>query len=113
MGRDFLPRGSGIVTRCPLILQLRRLVRSSESDQIEEQKEYAEFLHRPNDRFFDFDDVRAEIVAQTEKIAGSSKGISQTPIRLTIYSEKLVDLTLVDLPGLTKVPVQGQPQDIE
>jgi GTP-binding protein EngB required for normal cell division len=25
VGRDFLPRGSGIVTRCPLVLQLRRL----------------------------------------------------------------------------------------
>jgi replication fork clamp-binding protein CrfC len=25
----------------------------------------------------------------------------------------LVDLTLVDLPGMTKVPVKGQPQDIE
>ena len=77
---------------------------SDKKDQDEEQKEYAEFLHRPNDRFYDFDDVRAEIVAQTEKIAGNSKGISSTPIRLTIYSENLVDLTLVDLPGLTKVP---------
>ena len=25
VGRDFLPRGTGIVTRCPLVLQLRRL----------------------------------------------------------------------------------------
>lgn len=24
VGRDFLPRGQGIVTRCPLVLQLRR-----------------------------------------------------------------------------------------
>jgi replication fork clamp-binding protein CrfC len=35
------------------------------------------------------------------------------PISLTIYSDKLVDLTMVDLPGMTKVPVKGQPQDIE
>ena len=34
-------------------------------------------------------------------------------ISLTIYSSKLVDLTLVDLPGMTKVPVKGQPHDIE
>lgn len=32
---------------------------------------------------------------------------------MTIYSPKVVDLTLVDLPGMTKVPVHGQPQDIE
>ena len=42
-----------------------------------------------------------------------NKGISLDPISLTIYSPKLVDLTLVDLPGMTKVPVKGQPQDIE
>lgn len=33
VGRDFLPRGSGIVTRCPLILQLRQLRRSEDSKQ--------------------------------------------------------------------------------
>ncbi len=32
---------------------------------------------------------------------------------MIIYSKKVVDLTLVDLPGITKVPVQGQPADIE
>jgi dynamin 1-like protein len=35
------------------------------------------------------------------------------PISLTIYSPHVVDLTMVDLPGMTKVPVKGQPQDIE
>ena len=25
VGRDFLPRGTGIVTRCPLILNLKRI----------------------------------------------------------------------------------------
>ena len=35
------------------------------------------------------------------------------PISLTIYSPHVVDLTMVDLPGITKVPVKGQPQDIE
>jgi replication fork clamp-binding protein CrfC len=32
---------------------------------------------------------------------------------LTIYSPYVVDLTMVDLPGMTKVPVKGQPADIE
>lgn len=32
---------------------------------------------------------------------------------MTIYSPHLVDLTMVDLPGITKVPVKGQPADIE
>ncbi len=32
---------------------------------------------------------------------------------LKIYSPRVVTLTLVDLPGLTKVPVGDQPDDIE
>lgn len=35
------------------------------------------------------------------------------PINLRIFSPNVLTLTLVDLPGLTKVPVGGQPQDIE
>ena len=31
------------------------------------------------------------------------KGISKEPIILRIYSPKVVNLTLVDLPGITKV----------
>ena len=34
-----------------------------------------------------------------------SKGISNEPIILRIYSPKVVNLTLVDLPGITKVNI--------
>lgn len=47
------------------------------------------------------------------RIAGSDKNISDEPISLTIYSANVVDLTLVDLPGITKVPIRSQPTDIE
>jgi len=53
--------------------------------------------------------VRKEIEEQTLRIAGSEKNISDEPINLCIYSPNLVDLTLVDLPGITKVPIKGQP----
>nr|CAB3473908.1 unnamed protein product [Digitaria exilis] len=69
VGKDFLPRGAGIVTRRPLVLQLNR---------IDGPGEYAEFMHLKNTRFTDF----------------------------------VVNLTLVDLPGLTKVAVEGQPDSI-
>ena len=39
--------------------------------------------------------------------------MSDQPIFLTIHSQNVVDLTLVDLPGITKVPVKGQAIDIE
>ncbi|XP_055335959.1 dynamin-1-like protein isoform X3 [Paramacrobiotus metropolitanus] len=44
---------------------------------------------------------------------GTNKGIGSQPINLRIFSESVVNLTLVDLPGLTKNPVGDQPRDIE
>ena len=46
-------------------------------------------------------------------MAGDNKGICPEPISLKYYSTKVLSLTLVDLPGLTKVPVGEQPEDIE
>ena len=40
---------------------------------------------------------------QTLTMAGDNKGICPEPISLKFYSEKVLSLTLVDLPGLTKV----------
>ncbi|XP_026095877.1 dynamin-2 isoform X9 [Carassius auratus] len=102
VGRDFLPRGSGIVTRRPLILQL-----------VNNKAEYAEFLHCKGRKFVDFDEVRQEIEAETDRITGSNKGISPIPINLRVYSPHVLNLTLIDLPGMTKVAVGDQPPDIE
>ncbi|XP_029357581.1 dynamin-2 isoform X6 [Echeneis naucrates] len=102
VGRDFLPRGSGIVTRRPLILQL-----------VNSKAEYAEFLHCKGRKFVDFDEVRQEIEAETDRLTGSNKGISPIPINLRVYSPNVLNLTLIDLPGMTKVAVGDQPADIE
>ncbi|CAH2068389.1 unnamed protein product, partial [Iphiclides podalirius] len=102
VGKDFLPRGSGIVTRRPLILQL-----------IHGNAEYAEFLHCKGKKFTDFNEVRSEIEAETDRVTGSNKGISPVPINLRVYSPNVLNLTLIDLPGLTKVPIGDQPADIE
>ncbi|XP_053195367.1 dynamin-1a isoform X1 [Scomber japonicus] len=102
VGKDFLPRGSGIVTRRPLVLQLMNC-----------PTEYAEFLHCKGKKFIDFDEVRQEIEAETDRVTGANKGISPVPINLRVYSPHVLNLTLVDLPGMTKVPVGDQPADIE
>ena len=68
-------------------------------------KEYGEFLHRPGEKFYDFYAIRTEIAARTDVIAGGSKNISMDKISLTIYSPNVVDVVMVDLPGMTKVPV--------
>lgn len=64
-------------------------------------------------------------------MTGSNKGISNVPINLRVYSPNgkifclfavvvlnflvfaVLNLTLIDLPGLTKVPIGDQPADIE
>jgi vacuolar protein sorting-associated protein 1 len=122
-----LPRGSGIVTRRPLVLQLinrpspthlqtngvTEKELSSTSDKEANVDEWGEFLHIPGQKFYDFNKIRDEIVKETEAKAGRNVGISPAPINLRVYSPNVLTLTLVDLPGLTKVPVGDQPKDIE
>ncbi|GJP57066.1 hypothetical protein CLOM_g16103 [Closterium sp. NIES-68] len=102
VGKDFLPRGSGIVTRRPLVLQLHK----------QDGPEYAEFMHAQGKKITDFNLVRKEIADETDRITGKTKGISSVPIHLSIYSPNVIDLTLVDLPGLTKIAVDGQHESI-
>ncbi|XP_043712686.1 dynamin-related protein 3A-like isoform X2 [Telopea speciosissima] len=109
VGRDFLPRGSDICTRRPLVLQLVQTKRKPDGTE----EEYGEFLHLPKKRIYDFSEIRREIQAETEREAGGNKGVSDKQIRLKIYSPNVLDITLVDLPGITKVPVGDQPSDIE
>ncbi|XP_067024707.1 dynamin-1-like protein [Acropora muricata] len=143
VGRDFLPRGSGVVTRRPLILQLVHTATKSkagnskkanketpvehedveayfsddEGDASEKEKEepdeWGKFLHLKERKMTDFDEICEEIERETERVTGTNKGISSEPIRLKIYSPRVLNLTLVDLPGVTKVPVGDQPLDIE
>jgi len=101
VGKDFLPRGSGIVTRRPLILQL-----------INGPTEYGEFLHCKGQKFMDFPAIMKEIENETDRVTGGNKGISNLPINLRVYSPNVLNITLIDLPGLTKVPIGDQPADI-
>uniref|UniRef100_A0A060SZB5 dynamin GTPase n=1 Tax=Blastobotrys adeninivorans TaxID=409370 RepID=A0A060SZB5_BLAAD len=120
VGKDFLPRGTGIVTRRPLILQLVNLPseeaasgEGAEKRSLSGGSEWGEFLHLPNQKFYDFEAIREEIEKETSRIAGSNKGINRLPINLKIFSPHVLNITLVDLPGLTKIPIGDQPTDIE
>uniref|UniRef100_S4RC71 Dynamin-1-like protein n=1 Tax=Petromyzon marinus TaxID=7757 RepID=S4RC71_PETMA len=131
VGRDFLPRGTGIVTRRPLVLQLvhvipdERIRPGGEENGTAstaarlilfagvEAEEWGKFLHTKNKVYSDFNEIRQEIENETERITGTNKGISSEAIHLKIFSPHVLNLTLVDLPGITKVPVGDQPVDIE
>ena len=98
VGKDFLPRGSGIVTRRPLVLQL---VNGKPGTP-----EFGEFLHKPGRKFTDFDEIRAEIDADTERIAGDNKGISDVPINLKITASMINKcFTTISLKAVEKVGV--------
>lgn len=147
VGRTFLPRGTGIVTRRPLILQLyntntqddpsvqshdmndlelaesidqqlsydvdRTQTASTDDNANNSLEEWGEFLHLSNQKFYDFTEIQQEIIRDTNRITGHNKGINSTPIHLKIYSPHVLNLTMVDLPGIAKVAVGDQPLDIE
>lgn len=103
VGRDFLPRGQGIVTRRPLVLQLINTPEPTNSSP-NSYREWGQFLHIDK-KFTEFSEIRKEIEQETFRVAGQNKGVSKLPISLRIYSPDVLDLTLVDLPGLTKVHI--------
>lgn len=109
VGRDFLPRGPEICTRRPLVLQLVK-VGPQPGGKV---AEWGEFLHAPGKIFHDFNRIRQEISNETDRVVGTNKNVSDKPIRLKICSPNVLTMTLVDLPGITKVPVGDQPSNIE
>jgi GTP-binding protein EngB required for normal cell division len=100
-----LPRGQGICTRVPLVMRLQD---DPSADAPRLQLEYSNGHVVPTSEAM----VADAINAATAEIAGSGKGISDAPITLVVRKRGVPDLTLVDLPGITRVPVQGQPEDI-
>ncbi|KAL0229725.1 hypothetical protein PCE1_003293 [Barthelona sp. PCE] len=113
VGRDFLPSGSNVVTRRPLILQLIKTSKKVKASDGKEYNEWGEFLHKPNRVYTDYAEIMQEIEQDTSRIAGQNKGISTLPINLKLHSSHFLDLTLIDLPGLTKIPVGDQTKDID
>jgi dynamin 1-like protein len=84
--------------------------------QDEHAKPWGVFEEIPGKKYTDFPgDVRNNINVLTDKVAGAKKGIVDKPIILNIFSHTCPDLTLIDLPGITRIPLAGsdQPNNIE
>lgn len=172
IGKDFLPRGAGVVTRRPILIQLVKVKPEPQAQPAagaaaegKPSKEpqpakgrpgalnvtawmsstspsstaapaaapgaaapgaaekrdarkardvfWVEFLHRPGEKFSDVAAIRDEIQAETDRTAGTNKKLVPTALIIKVYSSDVVDLTIIDLPGITKVPVGDQPPDIE
>ncbi|XP_004466363.1 interferon-induced GTP-binding protein Mx1 [Dasypus novemcinctus] len=100
-----LPRGSGIVTRCPLVLKLKKLTNEEKWRGKVTYEDYEIDIS-------DASEVEEEINKAQNVIAGEGLGISQKLINLEVCSPDVPDLTLIDLPGITRVAVGNQPADI-
>lgn len=57
--------------------------------------------------------MKSTIEFLTDKVAGKTKNIVDKPITLTVYSHTCPDLTMIDLPGITRIPIDGQDANIE
>ncbi|GMY37778.1 dynamin-related protein 4C-like [Fagus crenata] len=98
-----LPRGLGICTRVPLIMRLHH-----------QPLPQPELVLKFKGKVVKTDEVHVSeaIKRATDEIAGPFKGISDVPLTLEVRKNGVPDLTMIDLPGISRVPVHGQPDNI-
>ena len=100
MGLDILPADAKMCTRCPCVLSLQ----------------YDAAASTPLFRFDDIDDfdvfqshsdleVQSRILEMQQHVAEDAP-VSATEIRLTVRSDKVPTLTLIDLPGRVRAQVE-------
>ena len=65
-----------------------------------------------NKKYTDFSAVRDNIQKLTDDLAGTQGNIVNDPIKLKVFSTDCPDLTIIDLPGITRIDMKGQ-KDIE
>lgn len=102
IARITLPKGMGCVTKTPLELKLRR-----RDPNGLKQHDYATIRHAKmvEGELKDIDDlnqIETEIARLSKEITDSERlPIVNVPIYLTIYRENQIDLSMIDLPGMT------------
>ncbi|XP_077335909.1 interferon-induced GTP-binding protein Mx2-like [Lithobates pipiens] len=99
-----LPRGSGIVTRCPLELRLKKSSKGSKWTGEIKYRDQKVKLKNPGK-------VEHEVRKAQDFIAGAGSGVSDELITLEVISPNVPDLTLIDLPGITRVAIGNQQAD--
>lgn len=75
VGLNFLPRGSGVVTRRPLELRLQKLSNKEDS------KPYGKFKGDET-KYYDFKEIKSKIEQLTNDVCGMNYGIVDNPIVL-------------------------------
>lgn len=104
VGHEFLPKGNNMVTRRPIELTLINTPESA--------AEYAEFPALKLGHITDFIQVQKTLTDLNLSVP-DNLAVSDDPIQLSIYSPKVPDLTLIDLPGYIQVAASDQPGSLK
>ena len=101
VGHEFLPKGKNMVTRRPI-----------ELDLINSEEEYCEFPQLKLGKIKSFDKVQKTLF-DLNMAVDEAECVSKAPILLKIYSPKVPDLTMIDLPGYIQVSNANQPKELK
>ncbi|SPQ21892.1 10b7b069-19e3-44d9-a836-c36664a0b0d4 [Thermothielavioides terrestris] len=104
VGHEFLPKGSNMITRRPIELTL--------VNDPEARADYGEFPDLGLTRVTDFSLIQKTLTELNQSVP-ESLCVTDDPIRLTIHSPKIPDLSLIDLPGYIQVAGENQPRELK
>ncbi|KAK0616086.1 P-loop containing nucleoside triphosphate hydrolase protein [Bombardia bombarda] len=104
VGHEFLPKGTNMVTRRPIELTL--------VNDPDAKHDYAEFPDIGLPKTTDFSLVQKTLTELNQAVP-ESECVTDDPIRLTIHSPKVPDLSLIDLPGYIQVAGENQPRELK
>ncbi|KAF3930650.1 Dynamin-1 [Dactylella cylindrospora] len=104
VGHEFLPKGANMVTRRPIELTL---VNTPDSNV-----EYGEFPTLNLGKITDFTHIQRTLTDLNLAVP-EKECVSDDPIRLTIYSKNVPDLSLIDLPGYIQLSAYDQPEELK
>ena len=104
VGHEFLPKGSNMITRRPIELTL-----VSTPDV---QAEYGEFPALGLGKISDFTQIQ-KTLTDLNLAVPAVDCVSDDPIKLTISSPNVPDLSLIDLPGYIQVSGRDQPPELK
>ncbi|KAK8034490.1 dynamin GTPase [Apiospora rasikravindrae] len=104
VGHEFLPKGTNMVTRRPIELTLINTPGSN--------TEYGEFPDLGLGKISDFSSIQRTLT-ELNLAVPDSQCVSDDPIRLSISSPSVPDLSLIDLPGYIQVVGHNQPLELK
>ncbi|KAI1330162.1 dynamin family protein [Xylariaceae sp. FL0255] len=104
VGHEFLPKGSNMVTRRPIELTLINTPGS--------RTEYGEFPDLGLGKITDFSSIQRTLTELNQAVP-DAQCVSDDPIRLSISSSNVPDLSLIDLPGYIQVVGHNQPLELK